>query len=156
MPERRLEPYAAALYEAVDAAVAPWVEREVRRVAATAGIDPADERLAREARDAARATRAQVGEELWELLVTDVDAQRANPLAVLRRAVVHPTAALRALGVPAVDRQAFDERAFPDDAYALAPATWNDVDPSLHEPGLMWGAWKASTVLARRRAEGLR
>jgi hypothetical protein len=44
----------------------------------------------------------------------------------------------------------------PDDHYAIAPATWTDVDESLREPGLVWGAWKAATVLARRRSDGLR
>jgi putative CocE/NonD family hydrolase len=45
---------------------------------------------------------------------------------------------------------------FPDDAYDLGPASFADIDPSLHEPGLMWGAAKAHVHLARRRAEGLR
>jgi hypothetical protein len=40
--------------------------------------------------------------------------------------------------------------------YDLSPATWGDVDESLQEPGLIWGAWKAKTVLERRRAEGRR
>ena len=31
-----------------------------------------------------------------------------------------------------------------------------DVDPALHEPGIVWGAWKAKTILDRRRAEGHR
>ena len=31
-----------------------------------------------------------------------------------------------------------------------------DVDPTLHEPGLRWGASKAHVVLLRRRAEGRR
>ena len=33
-----------------------------------------------------------------------------------------------------------------------APATFADVDPALHEPGLVWGAAKAHVHLARRRA----
>ena len=53
-------------------------------------------------------------------------------------------------------RDEFEERAFPDDVYRLSPATWSDVDPSLHEPGIIWGAYKAKTVLDRRRAEGKR
>jgi hypothetical protein len=36
--------------------------------------------------------------------------------------------------------------------YGLSPATWTDVDPDLHEPGIVWGAWKAKTVLDRRAA----
>jgi hypothetical protein len=84
----------------------------------------------------------------------DVDDQRTNPLTILRRAVSYPTAVLRDSGVPEVVRDDFRERAFPADVYDLSPATWGDVDESLQEPGLIWGAWKAKTVLERRRAEG--
>ena len=45
---------------------------------------------------------------------------------------------------------------FPDDPYDLTPGSFADVDPSLHEPGLVWGAAKAHVVLARRRREGRR
>ena len=86
-----------------------------------------------------------------ELLSTDVDQQQTNPLSVLRSAVRHPTAVLHAAGLPRVHRDEFAERAFPADIYGLSPATWADVDPSLQEPGLIWGAWKAKTVLDRRR-----
>ncbi|HRE00718.1 MAG TPA: hypothetical protein PLV68_05430, partial [Ilumatobacteraceae bacterium] len=58
---------------------------------------------------------------------------------------------LAAHGVPPRQRDPFAERAFPADRYGLSPAAWSDVDESLHEPGLIWGAWKAKTVLARRR-----
>ena len=40
---------------------------------------------------------------------------------------------------------------FPDDDYDLSPATFADIDESLHEPGLVWGAAKAHVVLTRRR-----
>jgi hypothetical protein len=93
---------------------------------------------------------------LRQLLAADVDDQRTNPMAVLRGAVRYPTRVLQAAGVPAVVRDEFAERAFPDDLYDLAPATWADIDPALHEPGLTWSAAKAHTVLARRRAEGMR
>ena len=62
------------------------------------------------------------------------------PLQVLRRLVSHPTAVLRSLGTPELDRAPFDRQAFPDDVYDLSPATWADIDPALHEPGLAWGA----------------
>jgi hypothetical protein len=54
--------------------------------------------------------------------------------------------------MPAVVRDEFDERAFPEDLYALTPASFADVDPALHEPGLMWGAAKAHAHLVRRRS----
>jgi hypothetical protein len=87
-------------------------------------------------------------------LALDVDDQRSNPLAVLRDAVRRPTEVLRSLGVAPVERGEFEQRVAPADIYDLAPATWRDVDESLHEPGLMWGVWKAATVISRRRAEG--
>ena len=47
-------------------------------------------------------------------------------------------------------------RQFPDDVYDLVPASFAEVDPELHEPGLVWGAAKAHVHLARRRSEGAR
>src|SRR6478672_9662305 len=80
--------------------------------------------------------------QLDALLATDVDAQTTNPLSVLRAATRHPTAVLAHHGVAPAVRDEFAVRAFPDDVYALSPATWSDVDESLAEPGLAWGAWK--------------
>ena len=51
-------------------------------------------------------------------------------------------------------RDRFAEQTFPDDVYDLVPASFADVDPSLHEPGLLWGAAKAHTVLVRRKGLG--
>ena len=50
---------------------------------------------------------------LRELLTTDVDAQRTNPLPILRSAVRFPTAVLQAAGVPPVERDAQAERDVP-------------------------------------------
>lgn len=91
---------------------------------------------------------------LNDLVATDVDDQTTNPLSVLRLAVRHPTEVLQRFGVSHAHRDEFAVRAFPADVYGLSPATWADVDESLQEPGLIWGAWKAKTVLTRRRAEG--
>jgi hypothetical protein len=91
---------------------------------------------------------------LRDALEADVDAQRANPLQILREAVRFPTEVLSRAGVPPAKRDEMDERINPDDVYALAPAHWNDVDESLLEPGIVWGAAKAQTILQRRRAEG--
>ena len=55
-----------------------------------------------------------------------------------------------------VVRDAHAERLFPDDDYDLSPGAFADVDPALHEPGLVWGAAKAHVIMARRRAEGRR
>ena len=146
----------AALVAAVDAALAGWVERSVARlVIAYRGSEPDEVRA--EAAAAGVAARAEVVPRLQALLALDVDEQRLNPLALLRSAAVpYPTAVLEEAGVPPVVRDEFVERAFPADGYDLSPATWRDLDESVHEPGIVWGAVKAKTILDRRRAEGRR
>lgn len=144
--------YAIALVEAVDVALPGWVVRSVRqRWVAWEGAEPPPVVLERAASAGQRA-RAEVVAELRELLATDVDAQRSNPLAVIRRAVAYPTAVLLEAGVPPVDRDADAERLFPDDLYDLSPAAFADLDPAVHEPGLVWGAAKAHVILRRRRS----
>jgi hypothetical protein len=149
--ERQLVDAAERLADAVDAALPVWVERcvEERLSQWFGAVDP--ERL-----DAARAAgdraRDEVGAAVRRLLGQDVDEQRTNPLTLLRRAVRYPTEVLQAAGVPPVRRDEFAERTFPDDIYDLAPASFDDVDPSLHEPGLVWGAAKAHIHLRRHRA----
>lgn len=146
---------AAALLDAVADALGPWMHRCVERVAHEQ-LGEVPEMLTAQARASVEEARPAVLGELAELLAADVDEQRSNPLSVLRGAVRVPTAVLAAHGVAPRRRDAFREQAFPDDLYDLSPATWSDVDPSLHEPGLVWGAWKAKTVLDRRRQEGRR
>jgi hypothetical protein len=147
--------YARVLADGIEAALPGWVERCVVELG-----DAWRPGLGQQLRPAAAAAGAravaEVGPQVRALLETDVDAQRTGPLAVLRDAVRYPAEVLAAAGVPAVVRDDFAERAFPDDAYGLAPAAFADLDPGLHEPGLVWGAAKAHTVLARRRAEGRR
>jgi hypothetical protein len=146
-----LAAHAATLVDAVDAALAGWVERAVlARWSAWRGT-PAPAEVVAQARAAGERARTELIPALRELLATDVDAQRANPLAIVRRAVPHATDVLRAAGVPPVERDAHAERLFPDDAYDLTPATFGDLAPSVHEPGLVWGAAKAHIILARRR-----
>ena len=147
--------YAAALADGVEAALAGWVVGCVERIlVAYRGVVEPEEHEA--AARAGAAAAAEVGPEVRALLLTDIDAQRTSPLALVRDAVRYPTDVLEQAGVPPVERDPFDERQFPDDRYALAPATFADLDPALHEPGLTWGAAKAHIHLARRRREGRR
>jgi hypothetical protein len=150
--EARLADYATALADGIDDALPGWVERSVARVMEEHGhgIDP--ETNAEATRVAQRA-RDEIGPEVRALLAADIDDQRTNPLAILRRAVAYPTEVLRGAGVPPVERDEFAVAAFPDDVYDLAPAAFADVDESLREPGLLWGAAKAHVHLTRRRAE---
>lgn len=137
------------LLDVLDSVVPSWLRRCVERAVTAAGRDVADlepalaEMVDREA--------PLIVAQLDELLHTDVDQQRSNPLAVLRAATAVPTALLVAHCVPARVRDRFAIESFPDDIYGLNPATWSDIDERLAEPGLVWGAWKAMIVLRRRR-----
>lgn len=143
------------LAAAVEAALGPWVERSVRRVADE--WRPGEgERLADDAHRAAEAAVAEIAPRVRSLLALDVDDQPTGPLAILRSAVVHPTSVLVEAGVPPVERDEFAVDRFPEDLYDLTPGSFADLDESVREPGLRWGAAKAHRVLARRRAEGRR
>ena len=145
----------ADLAAALDAAIGPWVVASVERIvrAYRGDVPPA---VAEAARRAAERARTEVGAELRAFLATDVDEQRTNPLAILRSAVRYPTAVLGDAGIPPVRRDEFKERAFPDDIYDLAPATWTDIGAAVQDAGIVWSAWQAKTGLDRRRAEGRR
>jgi hypothetical protein len=147
--------YAAALLDAVEVAVPAWVARSVARVLAAQRVEPPPG-LEDDVRAAGVAAVEDGVPRLRALLATDADAQGTNPLAVLRSLARYPTAVLRAAGARPVARDEFRERSFPDDVYDLAPASFGDIDETLHEPGLVWGAAKAHVHLARRRREGKR
>ena len=153
--EEAFAAYGAALVEAVDAVLEGWVVRCVERIL-VAWRGERDPDVVALAAGAGRVARVEVVAELRALLALDADEQRANPLAVLRSAVRYPTAVLRDAGVPEVVRDEFAVRAFPADVYGLVPASFSDIDPSLHEVGIEWGAAKAHIHLTRRRAEGRR
>jgi hypothetical protein len=147
--------YAAALADGIEVAIPGWVDRSVRSVLADQGI-AVDAALAARIDEAGRAAQAEGADRAWQLLATDIDDQAGNPLSVLRGLVGHATAVLEAAGARPVPRDEFSERNFPDDVYDLTPASFADVDPALHEPGLVWGAAKAHVHLARRRRQGKR
>lgn len=151
--EERLAAIAAELADRVEATVPGWIERLVlERVRDWNGHVSAE--VAAEAVAAAEAAHRDVVPRMRALLGADIDEQTANPLEVLRGATRHAHAALTRIGVPSVARDDFAQRSFPGDSFDLMPATWSDVDPSLHEIGLTWGAAKAYVHKARRRAEG--
>ncbi len=93
-------------------------------------------------------------EQLSRLLATDVDEQRRNPLQVIRESTAPMNDVLRSFGVPEPHRDEFERRSMPTDVYAIGPLTWRDLGDDVHDAGIEWGAWKAATVLTRRRAEG--
>ena len=150
-PDAVLAAAGAALADAVEAAVPRWVERSVRDLLVAFGGAAGPAALER-ACEAGREAADEVVPELRRLLATDVDRQWANPLALVRRAVSFPTAVLAAKGVPPVVRDEYDEAHFPDDVYGLTPRTFTDVDPSLGDVALVWGAAKARASMVRHRS----
>jgi hypothetical protein len=132
----------ATLADGVVAALPGWVRRCVRDVmVAWCGEVPPD--VAERAADAGQRAAAEVGGALRALLAADMDDQRTTPLSLVRAAVVYPTEVLAGAGAPPASRDRFAERAFPADVYDLSPASWADLDPSLVDAGIAWGATKA-------------
>jgi hypothetical protein len=145
-----MEEQAAALADAVEAALPRWVTSSVERVlVAYRGATDAD--VMQAAAAAGQRAKAEVGATLRALLSQDIDEQRTTPLTLLRAAVRYPTEVLRDAGVPALVRDDQQERLFPGDVYDLAPANFADIGPSLAEPGLAWGAAKAFAHLQRHK-----
>lgn len=145
-----MQEISASLAAAIDDAVPGWVERSVRRLL-MAFFGRAEPSVMAEAGEAGRRAAADVGPRIRELLRADIDEQSTNPLSILRGAVVYPTEVLRRAGVPAVVRDDFAERQFPDDDYDLTPARFADIDQGLVELGIVWGATKAKAHLDRHR-----
>jgi len=149
----QLEPYSQALFDAVIDAVPAWITRRVHEIVQVAPSGDKDA-VMNEAAHVAEQAQRLVREHLHQLLSQDVDAQRSNPLHILRRSHVTATAVLQSAQIPPVHRDEFDKTALPDDVYAIGPYTWRDLSEEVHEAGITWGAWKAATIIQRRRAEG--
>lgn len=137
--------YSAALVQAVDLVAEDWIRRSILARAPELAEDPAAE-------IAAQHGRAEIVAELTRLFEVDIDDQQSGPLQVLRRGVRFATEVLTQAGVAPVERDEFDQRNFVDDVYGLTPASFAEVDESLREPGIEWGAAKAHVHLRRRRA----
>jgi hypothetical protein len=101
-------------------------------------------------RAAAHRAAVRVLDELRALFASDAAQQRRTPLEIVRTLRREPSAVLAAFGVPGIVRDAFEERALPDDLYGLAPHTFADVgDADLGAMLLAWGVGKATVLRAR-------
>lgn len=142
--EHQLDVYGQALADQVELVGFAWLLRlvELRSPGLTASAD---------IQTTLGAGATQMVNEVRELLSRDLAEQHTGPLDVLRRAVRYPTEVLAAAGTAPVERDGFAVTNFPDDVFGLSPASFAEVDPSLHEPGLVWGAAKAHVHLRRRR-----
>lgn len=132
------------------AALPDWSERVVRERLSSHSGDAGPELLGR-ARAAGHEAAQALGPELRVLLGADVDEQRENPMAVVRRAVAWPTAVLRQAGAAPAERDEYSRDHFPDDVYGITPSSFADLGPEIGEMGLVWGALKARAHLARHR-----
>jgi hypothetical protein len=100
--------------------------------------------------DAGDAATVRVVGQLRALLGADPSAQTATPLEIVRSAYREPTAVLAAAGIPPVERDEFEERAWPDDHYGLVIATLGDLgDDELAPLHFAWGMAKATVLRAR-------
>ena len=93
---------------------------------------------------------ARVVSELEALFSLDPAAQRVTPLEVIRTLRREASEVLRAAGVPEVERDPFESRAFPDDVYGIvlrSPAELGDDE--LGGALLAWGLGKAKVLRAR-------
>ena len=146
-----MDEYSARLLDRVIAVVEVWANRLLdERLASSGGHQSVTEESRRSAVSTARAIAV---DGLGRLLALDPESQRTNPLAILREATVPLGDLLTASGVAPIERDEFSVRSFPRDVHGLAPATWAEVDERLVEPGLEWGAFKAASIIARRRDE---
>lgn len=148
-----LEPYSKALCDAIINAVPRWLTARITELVRDIPLDSRNIVLS-VLDDIVERTQEIIRHDLHQLLLQDVDQQRHNPLQVLRNSTTYATDVLNSCGISHVARDEFDVKAMPDDVYALGPLTWRDLSEDVHEAGINWGAWKAATVLQRRRAEG--
>lgn len=150
---RELEPYADDLYQAVISAVPAWITSRVSDIASRS-CDVSSSQFQSSLAEVMQTTHNFVQENLLALLVIDVDAQQSNPLHVLRASTSSATQLLHTFGVAPARRDEYELRAMPDDLFSIGPLTWRDLGEEVHEAGISWGAWKAATILTRRRADG--
>ncbi len=141
-----------AIAAGVERELPGWVRVQIARIADAWGrLDDATRtQLDHDAEVAASVTTERIVQELRTLLDADVAEQRATPLQVVRSAYREPTVALAAAGIPPVERDEFDERAWPDDRYGLVPHTLGDLgDPDLAPMLLAWGMAKSGVLRDR-------
>lgn len=142
----------AAIVAGVERMVPTWVEVNVATILDAWGRadDATRAHAAAAARVAGADAAARVASELSSLFAVDAADQATTPLEIVRTAVREPTDVLAAAGVPPVVRDAFAERAWPDDRYDLVPGTLGDLgDPDLGPLQLAWGLAKAKVLRAR-------
>jgi hypothetical protein len=146
-----MDQYSLRLLQVCESVVGTWLERCFDGVVARQNRAAAVDFDRRAAAIEGATTRSLA--DLQSLLEVDPTEQKTNPLALLREATMPVTDELRRIGATPIERDEFHQRSFPSDVFGLCPATWADIHESLVEPGLEWGAFKAASVISRRRSE---
>lgn len=147
-----MEEGAARLVDGVERLGAAWVVAAVTAIVDAWGrLDPAvrTNTLAA-AQVAGIAAAARVADELRSFFATDVSEQRTTPLEIIKSLRTEATAVLRDAGIPEVERDEFEARAFPDDMYGIVLKSPVELgDEELGGALLAWGMGKAKTLRAR-------
>jgi hypothetical protein len=146
---------AHAVIEGVEANGARYVASRATAIVDAWGRLPVERRdaVVADLADAAARAAERVVRDLRELLATDPARQPHTPLEIVRTLRREPASVLAALGVPPIVRDAFEERALPDDHYGLAPRSLVDLgDQELGAMLLAWGVGKATVLRARAAA----
>jgi hypothetical protein len=144
---------ARSLISGVERLGAEWVARAVAGVVDAWGRldDAARATTLAEARVAGPRAASRVAGELRALFALDAAAQRATPLQIIRSLRREATQVLAAAGIPPVERDPYDERAFPDDVYGIVPKSVVDLgDEDLGGALLAWGVGKARVLRERQ------
>lgn len=128
----------------VRAALPGYLRDRVNRVTGSSGCDdpsgPDDPIPA-----AIDAATRRVVSALHGFFETPMSDQRTTPLEIIRTAGREPTAVLRRTGAPAVARDPFHVRTWPDDRFGLVPDAATDLgDEDLAALLLAWGVVKAA------------
>jgi len=151
-----MEEGAARILEGVEQHAAGWLLRAVTHILDAWGrLDTAAYVAAlAHARDAGLIAAERVTGELAAFFAADVEDQRTTPLAIVRSLRVEATSVLMAAGVPPVERDPYDERAFPDDIYGIVPKDLGELgDEDLGAALIAWGLGKSGVLRDRRNPD---
>ncbi len=140
------------LIAAVAAALPGFVHRLVERHVRLDELDCRERNLDDDVEDVAMLVVTGIDAALRDALARPADEQRLGPLQVIREGLEPVTRLLTDMRVPVPARDDFSVRAFPGDVYGLVPSSFRDIDESLHDVGIAWGAAKAWLHLEKRRA----
>jgi hypothetical protein len=151
-----MEEAAARILDGVEQHAAAWVLRAVTNILDAWGRLDTSAYVAAiaHARDEGNFAAERVTAELAVFFATDVDDQRTTPLAIVRSLRVEATNVLMAAGVPPVERDPYDERAFPDDIYGIVPKDLGELgDEDLGGALIAWGLGKSGVLRDRRNPD---